>query len=89
MLAWLRHYSCGITLGLSLVPQGFAYKHLGRTEPGYTSHKTTQVQGLQEQQHEVTLREEIPSTDDKMVMVQEDQAREPWSSYVGLYTGRR
>ena len=62
------------------------YEHLGRTEPGYTSHKTTQVQGLQEQQHKVSLREPIPSIEEEMVMIQEDQAREPWSSYNRLYT---
>ena len=45
-----------------------------------------QVQGLQEQQHKVTLRELIPSIEEEMVMIQEDQAREPWSSYDGLYT---
>ena len=56
------------------------------TEPGYTSHKTTQVQGLQAQRHKVTLRDGIPSTDERMVMVQEDQAGELWSLYVGLYT---
>ena len=44
------------------------------------------MQGLQEQRHKVTLRDRIPSTEDKMVMVQEDQAREPWSSYDRLYT---
>ena len=76
-------------MGLNKVPQGFAYKHLGRTEPGYTSHKTTQVQGLQDERRKVTLREQIPSIEETMVMVQEDQARESWSSYVGLYTGRR
>ena len=65
------------------------YKHLGRTEPGYTSHKTTQVQGLQEQQHKVTLRDGIPSIEERMVMVQEDQAREPWSLHASLYTGKR
>ena len=41
----------GVDTGLRLDPQGFAYKHLGRAEPGYTSHKTTQVQGLQEERH--------------------------------------
>ena len=61
-------------------------EHLGKTEYGYTSHKTTQVQGLQDEQHKVTLRDRIPSIDEKTVMVQEDQAREPWSSYNMLYT---
>ena len=42
--AWLRQDLCGITLRLSWIPQGIAYMHLGRTEPGckiiwYTSHK--------------------------------------------------
>ena len=54
---------------------------------GSTSLKTTQVQGLQERQLKVTLREGFPSIEETMVMVQEDQAGEPWSSYVGLYTG--
>ena len=30
-------------MGLSRIPQSFTYEHLGRTEPGYTSHKTTHV----------------------------------------------
>ena len=62
---------------------------LDRTESGCTSHKTTKVQGLQEQRHKVTLRDRLPSIDEEMVMIQEDQAEEPWSSYVGLYTGMR
>ena len=45
-----------------------------------------QVQGLQDERRKVTLREQIPSIEETMVMVQEDQAGEPWSSYVGLYT---
>ena len=89
MLVRLGQDLRGVNTGLGWTPQGFAYKHLGRTEPGYTSHKTTQVQGLQELRHEVTLRDEFPSIDGKTVMVQEDQAGEPWSSDIGIYTGRR
>ena len=76
-------------MGLSRIPQGFAYMHLGRIEPGCTSLKTTKVQGLQEQRRKVTLRDRIPSTDEEMVMIQEDQAGEPWSSDVDIYTGKR
>ena len=31
--AWLRRELCGVTVGLNRYPQGFADKHLGRTEP--------------------------------------------------------
>ena len=42
--AWLRQGLRGITMELSWIPQSFAYKYLGRTEPGHkmdwcTSHK--------------------------------------------------
>ena len=41
---------------------------------------------LQDKRHEVTLRANPCIEREEMVMVQEDQAKEPWSSYVGLYT---
>ena len=33
--AWLRQELHGITVGLSRIPQGFTYRHLGRMEPEY------------------------------------------------------
>ena len=44
------------------------------------------MQGLQDEQRKVTLRELIPSIEEMMEMIQEDQAGELWSSYVGIYT---
>ena len=41
---------------------------------------------LQDKRHEVTLRANPCIKRGRMVMVQEDQAKEPWSLYVGLYT---
>ena len=41
---------------------------------------------LQDKQHEVTLRANPCIERGRTVMVQEDQAKEPWSSYIGLYT---
>ena len=41
---------------------------------------------LQDERHEVTLRANPCIEQGKTVMVQEDQAEEPWSLYVGLYT---
>ena len=41
---------------------------------------------LQDRRHEVTLRANPCIERERMVMVQEDQAKEPWSLYVGLYT---
>ena len=41
---------------------------------------------LQDERREVTLRADPCIERRGTVMVQEDQAREPWSLYVGLYT---
>ena len=41
---------------------------------------------LQDKRREVTLRADPCIEREEMVMVQEDQAKEPWSLYVGLYT---
>ena len=41
---------------------------------------------LQDKRHKVTLRENPCIERGRMVMVQEDQAEELWSLYVGLYT---
>ena len=41
---------------------------------------------LQDKRHEVTLRANPCIERGRLVMIQEDQAEEPWSSYVGLYT---
>ena len=41
---------------------------------------------LGDKRHEVTLRANPCIEREGMVMIQEDQAKEPWSLYVGLYT---
>ena len=41
---------------------------------------------LLDKRHEVTLRANPCIERERTVMVQEDQAKEPWSLYVGLYT---
>ena len=41
---------------------------------------------LQDKRREVTLRADPCIEREETVMVQEDQAKEPWSLYVGLYT---
>ena len=41
---------------------------------------------LQDKRHEVTLRANPCIERGELVMVQEDQAKEPWSLYIGLYT---
>ena len=45
---------------------------------------TTWTARLTTQSH--TKGEPLYRREEKMVMVQEDQAREPWSLYIGLYT---
>ena len=44
--AWLRQGLHGVTAGLSRVPQGFAFKHLGRTEPGCDNRLRHKSQGM-------------------------------------------
>ena len=41
---------------------------------------------LQDKRHEVTLRANPCIERREVVMIQEDQAKELWSLYVGLYT---
>ena len=41
---------------------------------------------LQDKRREVTLRANPCIEREETVMIQEDQAKEPWSLYVGLYT---
>ena len=53
----------------------------------YTSHKGLVPCRLQDERHEVTLREgSLVEERETTAIVQEDQAGEPWSLYVGLYT---
>ena len=77
-------------MGLSDIHRASLRQHLGRTEPGYEIHKS---QGLwflvdcKTNDTMVTQREDpLYRSEEVTVMIQEDQAEEPWSSYVGLYT---
>src|ERR1700761_647581 len=79
----------GVNLELSDIHRASPRQHLGRTEPGYkldTSHKGSghldcKINDARSHEGRISCREK-----GTMVMVQEDQAREPWSLCVGLYT---
>ena len=54
---------CEITMELSWIPHGFAYKHLSRTEPEhkmtlYTSHKGWHHLDCKNDKSKVTLRDD-------------------------------
>ena len=75
---------CGITVGLSGYPQGFANEHLGRTEPvaidwntSYKGRLHLNCKTNDSRSHEG----KVPLYRARRVIVQEDQAREPWSLY--------
>ena len=80
----------GVNMGLSDIHRATCKQHLGRTEPGYEMHKS---QGLgflvdcKTNDTMVTQRgDPLYRSEETMVMVQEDQAEEPWSSHYDLYT---
>ena len=74
----------GSLMGLSRYPQGFANKHLGRTEPVAIDWNTS-YQG----RHHLNCKTndsrshkgKVPLYRVRRVIVQEDQAGEPWSLY--------
>ena len=80
----------GVNTGLSDIHRASPRQHLGRTEPEYelnTSHKGDDHLDCKTDDSMVTLRDDpLYRGRRTMVMVQEDQAEEPWSLYVGLYT---
>ena len=71
-------------MGLSKYPQGFADKHLGRTEPvtvdWNTSYKERCLLNCKTNDSK-SHKGKIPLYRTRRVIVQEDQAEEPWSSY--------
>ena len=80
----------GVNMRLSDIHRAPPRQHLGRTEPEYEIHKSQGIWFLVDCKTNDTMvtRREDPlyRSKETMVMVQEDQAEEPWSSYVGLYT---
>ena len=80
----------GVNTELSDIHRASLRQHLGRTEPEYGTHKSQGFGSLWTARlttrgsHEG--RDPLYRSEETMVMVQEDQAEEPWSLYVGLYT---
>ena len=80
----------GVDTGLSNIHRASRRQHLGRTEPGLRGTRVTRAWFLVDCKTDdtmVTLRGgPLYRSEETMMMVQEDQAEEPWSLYVGLYT---
>ena len=74
----------GSLVGLSGYPQGFANKHLGRAEPVAIDWNTSYKGRCHlycKTNNSKSHKGKIPLYRARRVVVQEDQAGEPWSSY--------